>query len=586
MPDLVFNELRFLQKPKDHQDEMPRDDVAQPKKDGRRRQHQDEISAYFAAQRPDTAHTPGRDHRKSVAQAGQQRAHHDEHPPPLPKKQPNNPPVDLPEKPFLGFGSKGVQPDGKDVNLTSNSYYTGSESAPRSQFPRLDDPLEAVLQTKQHHRRSQQGYAGEAHLRDGPPRPSSLPEDEREAIAEKHQHESGTWHQSRRSEGAALVEVYQAPVVSKEKDERHRSATRTTSQSLPRHPYTENVAEKPKEVDHRQHQETSISYHTSDILNIQSVDPHVARTGGETLRDGPEVSAYDKENMEPRSSTPTSKLLRQAQQAVAHAEPRNDLSKPHSAYLTKESIGDVHRIICPDSRHEGHAEAQVRTASPSHAHAHAPDQVLDTQYTVSVPARYGTRPSAELSSRGTPQKRIPSIGLRERHLQSASGLRQAQTSTALPIGSSRQSRPPHHYLHDSRIEPGTVGGDDEMLDNGMDMTALESAPNYVYANTQQAEELVYGLRSDRAAGFYEAQSGQPDRMHSHAPPSFVSLEQIRSDAPRLYTRANPVPTRTPPVRGLSLERELRSERSASAVEHTNGDTLDDFAGFWKPHKLY
>ncbi|KAK4550120.1 hypothetical protein LTR36_003087 [Oleoguttula mirabilis] len=136
LPDLVFNEMRFLQKPKDHQDEQPKDSNAHhtAKKD-RKTQHEEEISAYFTTQRFAARPDPEDDRRRQIATAAPPQAHRSHSQPREAEAQVTDLPVELPEKPFLGFGSKGAHLDSKDLHRTSNSYYTWSESGPQRAKP-------------------------------------------------------------------------------------------------------------------------------------------------------------------------------------------------------------------------------------------------------------------------------------------------------------------------------------------------------------------------------------------------------------------------------------------------------------------
>lgn len=117
VPDLVFSEMKFLQKPEISTKEEP---DAKPKKKSRQKKRRQtsekEISRYF-----DVGGTrPGDDEN------------HKRHTPPLDTSavardlQPTSPVIsDLVEKPFLGFGSRGTHPP-------TTSYYSWSESGRES----------------------------------------------------------------------------------------------------------------------------------------------------------------------------------------------------------------------------------------------------------------------------------------------------------------------------------------------------------------------------------------------------------------------------------------------------------------------
>ncbi|KAI7692079.1 hypothetical protein KC322_g11031, partial [Hortaea werneckii] len=123
LPDLAFNEMRFLQKPKDHQDAMSGSQAAKgPTKKDRKHAQDEEISAYFAAQRRDP---DGKQDDPSRIGSRQDRRRDS----PIRARQASPPPVELPEKPFLGFGSKGTQQDRSRKHDHGTSYYSWSESA-------------------------------------------------------------------------------------------------------------------------------------------------------------------------------------------------------------------------------------------------------------------------------------------------------------------------------------------------------------------------------------------------------------------------------------------------------------------------
>ncbi|KAI7464192.1 hypothetical protein KC351_g15568 [Hortaea werneckii] len=123
LPDLAFNEMRFLQKPKDHQDAVSGNQAAKgPTKKDRKHAQDEEISAYFAAQRRDP---DGKQHDPSRIGSRQRRRKDS----PIQGRQASPPPVELPEKPFLGFGSKGTQQDCSGKHDQSTSHYSWSESA-------------------------------------------------------------------------------------------------------------------------------------------------------------------------------------------------------------------------------------------------------------------------------------------------------------------------------------------------------------------------------------------------------------------------------------------------------------------------
>lgn len=531
--------MRFLQRPKEHQDEHAKDDVApQPTKKDRRRQHEEEISAYFSGKGP----RPFRNveggeglQRAKVAKQVAQEAH-----PRRANRQVTDPELELPDKPFLGFGSKGIHTDTRELHPTSNSYLTWSDSAPHLAKPRYDNRGAARAEDKHgtptKHRRPTRATSHDEHQAS---LDHSADGSETKAPGQHRSLEHGAWHQSRRAKGPALVEVYQPPVGSNDSDRQPpRSMTKTTLQSLPRQPSLEPSGGVLDDVQPPVHQARSYSYHTSDIFDVRQVGSGAPREPSRQYRfeHQNDTKAREKENQDPRSSTLTSKLLRQARDAVANPRRYHDPSVAVRPHLP----GKATRV------------AEMRVPSRDHVE----------QFVV-----------PEASVVGTPENSLPCSGLRERHLQSAAGLSRVQRPAANHHDSMHiQDRVPSRTFYTPAFHATVEQEGDEMLDEKPDIALLGLEEQFIFANARQAEDLVHALRSDRTAGLYEAQA-----------------EYVGSEAALSHGSARHLPTRTPSVQGLSTEQDLQSDRSvAVAAEGINlgVGANDDFAGFWKPHKLY
>ncbi|KAK5124155.1 hypothetical protein LTR85_001858 [Meristemomyces frigidus] len=542
LPDLVFNEMKFLQKPKDHQDEQPKDGIEHhtAKKD-RKTQHEEEISAYFAAQRPVTNQGLRNDRRRQVAKPAQPQAHQAHAGLREAERRVTDPPVELPEKPFLGFGSKGAHLESQDPHPTSHSYYIWSESAPQQGEPTRARSSIAVGEGQVHSPRPREPrrLAGDdlvsADEIENGPNGSDL--DTRDL-------RRGARRQTRRTRGPAVVEVYQPPLVSTDNDDhRRRSITKTTLQSLPRQAPREPLDQPPKQSNGAsQRRKRSISYHTSDILNIRDAHQDTAQKrhraqDHDRLDDS---RAQEQENLNPKSSTPTGKLLRQVREVVERPLQHSRPSVPVLRHIPKAHVDATDESIL--FQNEGGRVAVV-----------------------------------EASNSRTARQLGPYGGLRERRLESAAGLRDEQTSRALHHAAMQTHNVRSRQSNRRPAMPSMAYDEDEMLDDEPDFAPYGYEEHFTYANARDAESLVHNLRSDRSSGLYEAQAEQ--------------LEQMPSDASRFQVSASHISaTRTPtnalPLRGLSIEREYRSEHSTVAADQTGVGTLDEFAGFWKPHKLY
>lgn len=530
--------MRFLQKPKDHQDELVRGgDAHHAAKKDRKTQREEEISAYFAAQKVDQRQAPVDDRRSNVAGIAPPQAHQMRSRPSEPGKRITELPVDLPEKAFLGFGSKGAQVDSGPPHDRSNSYYTWSDSVPPQKAPR------------QSHFRS--AAAGEGHER--PPRaperrqPTSAEHDPAEEVENADTAVDigrSSWHQTRRTRGPTLVEVYQPPIMSTENEHRRqRSVTKTTLQSLPRQASRGPLDLPSEHSDGAIRRQRSVSYHTSDILDVRGAhrDPAQTRHRRQEAHQVNDSHMHEKENLDPRSSSPTGKLLRQAQEAL--------------------------------ERPVQHSTPVVSTRRHT---------VQDYVYATDSLARFeddgGQVAATEASKNRTPRGPDLHNTLPERRLQSAAGLRTERTSiTSRHTSVQRQSIRPRNDHRETMPQPVEYDAEDEMLDHGPDATLFRFDDHFTFANARDAEELVHGKRSDRASGIYQAQAEQFGHMPSDAQQYQASASDVS---------AARMPTTTSPVRGLSIEQDLQSEQPVVGVDHTSLGTLDELAGFWKPHRLY
>ncbi|KAK5010358.1 hypothetical protein LTR28_010378 [Elasticomyces elasticus] len=115
LPDLVFSEMRFLQKPKEQPEEQQNAPASKHKnKKDRKRVEEEEISAFFGPKKSapgQQAHAipakrvTSRRHASVLSQQSDSLARSDVKPKPIRQSD------ELPEKQFLGFGSKGAKPD-------------------------------------------------------------------------------------------------------------------------------------------------------------------------------------------------------------------------------------------------------------------------------------------------------------------------------------------------------------------------------------------------------------------------------------------------------------------------------------------
>ncbi|KAK4565427.1 hypothetical protein LTR86_004044 [Recurvomyces mirabilis] len=274
LPDLVFNEMRFLQKPKDHQDKTPaRPDNEAATKKARQQRREEEISAYFTADRDATQHDQP-SQRESRDAPCEETGHRSR------RRSPTRPPpVDLPEKPFLGFGSKGQHVTTQEP--TTHSNYTWSESQipePKSMLPRAE---KRVFKSK-------------------PTRRSTEPIE-------------------------ACTRGKRVP---------RRATTKTILPSAPHTMPSEPPIHVTLSADEGTLPRESSMFHTSDILRVHRGTPVEA----------------SKENQQPASSTPTSKLLRKAFEAVHRPAAEEPTCQAQPRQKRQKSAATIEPVLMPALR--------------------------------------------------------------------------------------------------------------------------------------------------------------------------------------------------------------------------------------------
>lgn len=331
VPDLAFNELKFLRNHNEHQDEHQSDAIyhEHSHQKNKREAEREEISTYFNQRKFDdeAPHSSPKRPRapkrrrvpdqgdSSIAQGG--------------GSSPILPEEELTAKPYLGFGSRGTVNQSSHPQPSGTTYLTWSESEAESDMranhilnhkPDQDlDRLSTPRVLDNHSRKRQQEF-----------RPTI--DTARKVIQENPlgvQH--GQWSASRRIRGPAKVEVY-----TRRNNARHDPSAATqephdsTSMSLT----TRSLADSTRVQHHGRQQKRQVlpsdagSFHTSDILKI--------RGRLSALADQPQFDMHhtdtphsNKENVQPVSTSPIAKMLRTAHQAISktHEEPIRQSSR-------------------------------------------------------------------------------------------------------------------------------------------------------------------------------------------------------------------------------------------------------------------
>ncbi|KAI7363803.1 hypothetical protein KC354_g6204 [Hortaea werneckii] len=519
LPDLAFNEMRFLQKPKDHQDVVSGNQAARgPAKKDRKHAQDEEISAYFAAHQHDP---DGKQHDPS--RVGNKRGRRNSSP--TRTQQPSQPPVELPEKPFLGFGSKGTQQDRRRKRDQSTSYYSWSESAAPPRAEKGNAPISnAAFATGKSEEAESATSRREIANGDGASE-KSVAQDESFDSPRKR----GSLHQSQLKKISTLLETDVAPPSARLKDdEARRSATKTTCQSLPHQMPEIRSQGSPRS-------RGGMSCHTSDILRVRHPNTVMTKSIFDSLIGLAAVGEDDKENKQLISSSPTGKLLKRA---------RDALSQPTAEPI---KVGQ--------GRDSANAGVNVEDMQDSSG--------LAPKYR---PIDFGGLHLAE---------RRPQSSRRDDAASGQRGQRDQRLSQGQRIwhGPPRQqNRVLDHLTAQPSYGIQNMSSDAEMLDIGNDNFPLELDDRDFYADAENNDEIGQHWQYEHSTDLLEM------REQSAVPASRLSGKQTHPDAGR--TRA---------IRGLSIELEngtahppiLGGTAGSGSVEIDGG-----LAGFWKPNRLY
>lgn len=521
MPDLVFNEMRFLQRPTEHQD-APNAGLDQQKrsKHDRKRPKDGEISAYFEAKKQAHEQLEHRTNRHDKASA------EDRQPIDEPARRRRlTPPVDRPSRPFLGFGSKGGQPEGKDMPSEHTSYLSWSQTPPQ-------EPVKAQRRSEiEVHNDEEQFPKGKS--KDALPQryPTSRLDGLQQSseIADGGQERAfarGEGGETRGQRGAAQVEVHQPQRIRHSVEDR-RSTTMTTAQSLPRG----NVEPQP-DVRRQTIDQFPDDYRTSDILEVHD---HIAvsKSGVRNLKSPSTQPRDGHENQDPASSLSIDRLLDNVRY-VTGTKPNESQHRP---YEYNRSLRD-------------------RSAARHASTPHKEQVILAVRGELYYALRENSGPSPALRRQGddlsgTRTTFVPDVRQYEQH--------------ALHPDSVRR-HPPAEYVHIPQIRQPQLPEDDEMLDDGQEIGPGSWLHQPVYASMQQAEELVHGPMSNATLGIFEAQS-----------------EHLASVATSLWQRQERTHSLALNGRSLSIGRLVSSE---SGTGPGSGGAADEMSGFWKPHRLY
>ncbi|KAI7390284.1 hypothetical protein KC328_g8020 [Hortaea werneckii] len=524
LPDLAFNEMRFLQKPKDHQDVVSGNQAARgPTKKDRKHAQDEEISAYFAAHQHDP---DGKQH--DLSRMGSKRGRRKDSP--TRTQQPSQPPVELPEKPFLGFGSKDTQQDRRRKRDQSTSHHSWSKSAAPPRAEKGNAPISnAAFATGKSEEAESATSRREIANGDGASEKSVAQVESFDSPRKR-----GSLHQSQLKKTSALLETDVAPPSAQLKDdEARRPATKTTCQSLPHQMPEIRSQDSPRS-------RGGMSCHTSDILKVRQPNTVMTMSIFDSLIGLAAVGEDDKENKQPISSSPTGKLLKRARDALS--QPTAEPAKIGQGY---------------DSANAG-VNVEDRQGSSDLASKYQPIDFGGVHLAEQGP-QSSRRDDAASGQRGQRDQRL-SQGQRIWH----GPLRQ-------------QNRVPDHLTAQPSYGIQGMSSDAEMLDNGNDTFPVELDAGDFYADAQNNNELGQYWQYEHSTDLLEM------REQSAVPPSRLSSKRIQ----RISTHPDIGGARA--IRGLSIEfeNEVSHPPSLGGTAGSGSVEIDGgFAGFWKPNRLY
>ncbi|KAI5366305.1 hypothetical protein Slin15195_G078260 [Septoria linicola] len=521
LPDLVFNEMKFLSKSKGARDHPGANEAPKQSKKSRKELREEEISAYFrnvtterrAEQSRRHDHLPGADVQVRPAVETCQSTEH--------SAQLRNP-VELPGKPFLGFGSRGVA----HADTVGRSSYTWSESmAPEQQVPtkrshsvHLEPPSPARPIARNFSRLSHNSSM-------------SLPRQHTVAIQEPDRNIHAGQPRMVQRHGATYHEAVpylESALGSTTSIGRQRRSTETPHAAV----HYDDLG--------------SDGYHTSDILVLREM--HNIQNRSSSLRQRRSVSHHSagKENQDPVTSTPASETLRDALNAVSRP--------PQMAYSSsrRESPGIMAAPI-----------AQAWPEMTDIKHPTDPSQYVD---------KYGRPLLVELPRPQVPQRGFSRAG-QNRMIESQQPPHRGSATTSngqgLPTATQLASYPTRREEWVA-VDTAFAGEGNETLWQG-------TQDGHLNISSRQAEEPVRRIADDTAPDLHhDGRSGtlhhtENNEMYFEQPPELLE-DAMTWTEPCLMQMQD----------GGDFHEDEYDIRSC--VDRAN--VPGTMAGFWRPNMLY
>jgi hypothetical protein len=341
VPDLAFNELKFLRESNEHQDEHHVVHGNMPKssnQDRKREVEREKISAYFDQrnQKPDLAPDRRTTRTNLVVIEGEMLTDHED----VREggSSPRLPDEELPVVPYLGFGSKGTISKSTNPPPSTTSYLTWSESgdglaASRKRKPDFKTALEAgqlSVPRPAAMRRSRRDIPklSASDTAKGPNKNrTSVSKSQRATLGRIRVPENiNVYTDLDVAESVPSIETLRDTKSQSSPTERPKKGTRHQRKRA----HAADLTRTPSSGDE--------SFYTSDILKIRSRLQGLA----EPLPSEPistHALPHDKENVPPPSSSPTAKILRTAHGAMMQ----------HQLGMSVQSPASIRQRYGPDS---------------------------------------------------------------------------------------------------------------------------------------------------------------------------------------------------------------------------------------------
>jgi len=348
VPDLAFNELKFLRESNEHQDEqhLVHDSMRRSNnQDKKRETEREEISAYFDQRNPQHDSAPDRRTTKNsnILVDGETLTDHED----VREggSSPKLPDGELTANPYLGFGSKGTISKSTHPQPSTTTYLTWSESGNGiPMYGKQEPPFETALEAGEltapkptvvrRSKRDIHVISANDH--------TELPERNRIDVRNRQR------ATSRRVRVPENINVYTdmgvtEPVSSKE------MLRDCKSQSLPVERPRKSTRGQRKRTHAVEHANTlssgGESFHTSDILEMRTRLQWLAETRPSEPK-STHAPPHDKENIPPdSSSSPTAKIIRTAHGAMMQQQLEMSVKSPER--IRQQNAFDVVELEHP-----------------------------------------------------------------------------------------------------------------------------------------------------------------------------------------------------------------------------------------------